>query len=77
MLSLFPQASLARQTRMAWYEAQPLDGGGVVEMIVTDGLGSQASIAVGVPNGGVVVQSETVLAGQLMVGEVLSSTVIV
>ncbi len=75
VLALFPQASLARQTRMATYSKQPVVGGGVVDTTVMVGIASQASAAVGVPNDGVAGHSMVVFAGQVIVGDVLSSTV--
>ena len=48
----------------------------MVDSIVMVGVASQASAAVGVPNTGEAGQSTVVFAGQLIVGEVLSRTVI-
>ena len=48
----------------------------MVDSIVIVGVASQASFAVGVPNTGEAGQSTVVFAGQLIVGEVLSRTVI-
>ena len=76
VLALLPQSSVARHIRVATYARQPVVGGGVVDSIVIVGVASQASCAVGVPNTGVSGQSMVVLGGQLIVGEVLSRTVI-
>jgi hypothetical protein len=75
VLALLPQASLARHTRMATYSRQPVEGGGVVDTMLMVGVASQASAAVGSPNTGVAGHSIVVFAGQVIVGEVLSSTV--
>ena len=76
MFALFPQSSAALQTRTATYSRQPLDGGVVVDSTVIVGVASQASMAVGVPNTGVAGHSIVVFAGQEIVGEILSTTVI-
>jgi hypothetical protein len=77
VLERFPQASSAYQTRTTVRAKQPVGGGGDGKTGTITGERSQLSEAVGIPKDGMAGQSIVKLAGQVIVGDVMSWTDIV